>query len=266
MEQEVIVAPVEGGDIPAVIPAEPTIQEVVDGNVPEVTPVVEAPVIPAEGVTPASEVDPLINQEKVQEKINKVIAEKYKEQRRADELQSKLDALEIAKPALPTSAPDLEDFDYDEDKHNDANIQYQINKALEAQKEVQSQQQVTQAKEQLVNDFSTKEAEYISVHPEYAEEVSNLPRFNEDTLNTIFQMGPQVSHYLAKHLDVAGEVANLSPTMAAVKLGQISMGLSADNKTVTPSQAPAPVSTIAGGAAVNKDMSDMSMDEIMGLP
>lgn len=257
----------QGGEAKIEVTAEPTIQEIMEGVQPMVEPVKEeVPVISKEGDTPTLEVDPLINQEKVQEKINKITADKYAEQRRANELQAKLDALEAEKAALPTSSPDLEDFDYDEDKYNDANIQYQVNKALEAQNKDQIRKQATQAIEKVANEFNIKEAEYVSKHPDYAEGVSNLPRFNGETLNTIYELGPQISHYLAKHLDVAEEVATLSPTMAAVKLGQISMGLSADNKVVKPSTAPDPIKTVAGGGSVTKDMSEMSMDEIMALP
>lgn len=247
---------------------EPTVAEVIA----EVNPVEsgEIPEVNGEGgaveATPPQEVDPLINQEAVQEKINQVIAEKGREQRRADALQAQLDAQIETKPKLPADAPQLEDFDYDDGKHQAAVIQYEVKKALDSAQQVTNQQQTEQARQKLANDFTSKEAEYLAKHPEYSEEVANLPMFNQGTLNAIYELGPQVTHYLAKHLDVANEVASASPTMAAVRLGQISMGLTADTKTVKPTTAPEPVKTLSGGAAVSKSQDEMSMDEIMALP
>lgn len=248
---------------------EPTMDEVATGVIPEV--VSEDKAVEGEvqqEVT--SEVDPLINQEAVQAKINKIVATKGKEVREArmeiEDLKAKLAAQTDTKQSVPTVTPQLEDYDYDDGKHQEALIQYQVTKALDTQKQALSEQQATQAKEKVANEFTSKEAEYINTHPDYTEEVSNLPMFNQETLSAIYELGPQVTHYLAKHLDVASEVANASTTMAAVKLGQISMGLSADSKPVKPSNAPEPVKVLTGGASISKSQEDMSMDEIMNLP
>jgi hypothetical protein len=218
--------------------------------------------------SPSPEVDATSDpaQDAVQKRINKITADKYAEKRRADELETKLKALEASKAPMPADAPQLEDFDYDDGKHQEALIQYQVQKALETAQETTNQQQAEQARQKIADDFTSKEAEYLAKHPEYSTEVANLPRFGTETLNAIYELGPQVSHYLAKHLDVASEVANASPTMAAVKLGQISMGLSGDTKTVKPTTAPEPPTTLKGGATISKAQEDMSMDEIMALP
>jgi len=252
---------------------EPTMEQVANGITAEVTPAVPelAPeplkVETSEGESPTP-VD--TEQDAIQKRINKITADKYAEKRRADALQAKLDAQTVVKPVESVDAPKLEDFDYDDEAFQSAVIQYQVNeqvnKALTSQQEATTKQQTEQARQAAVNDFSIKEAEYVSAHPEYSEEITSLPAFPEETLNAIYELGPKVSHYLAKHLDVASEVANASTTMAAVKLGQISMGLSADTKTIKPTKAPEPVVTIAGGAAVTKSQEDMSMDEIMALP
>lgn len=205
-------------------------------------------------------------QDAIQKRINKITAEKYEQKRRADELEAKLKEQEAAKQPLPVDAPQLEDFEYDDAKYQAALVQYEVQKALQAKEEAARQQQAEQARQQVAAEFTRKESEYLAEHPEYANEVANLPFFNPETLNAIYELGPKVSHYLAKNLDVANEIAIASPIMAAVKLGQISTGLSADTKKVKPSTAPEPVKTIAGGATVTKSPEDMSMDEIMALP
>jgi hypothetical protein len=264
---EAIMETPEPGAVEPVV--EPTMAQVAAGEPatpPEPTPEPIA-VEPTKG-DPPTPVDPPSDpaQDAVQKRINKITADKYAEKRRADDLQAKLDA-QVSKPALPADAPQLEDFDYDDGKHQAAVIQYEVRKALESAQQVTNQQHAQQARQKVANDFSTKEAEYLVKHPEYTEEVATLPKFPQDTLNAIFELGPQVSHYLAKHLDVAAEVASASPTMAAVKLGQISMGLTADTKIVKPSSAPDPVKTLNGAAGVvTKSQEDMSMKEIMDLP
>ncbi len=252
--------------------AEPTMDEVAavgqEVEAPEATPEpTEVKATTEDSPTPEVETPSDPAQDAVQKRINKITADKYAEKRRADDLQAKLDA-QASKPALPADAPKEEDFedDYDGSKHQAAVIQYEVKKALDSAQQVTNQQHAEQARQKIANDFTSKEAEYLAKHPEYSEEVVNLPAFNQDTLNAIYELGPQVSHYLAKHLDVANEVASASPTMAAVKLGQISMGLTADTKTVKPTTAPEPVSTIAGGASVTKEQSEMSTLEIFNLP
>ncbi len=262
------VVPVAGETV--VVVAEPSMQEVADGIVqPVATPVVEvAPITSEEGASPPPGDNPEdVAQKAIQKRINKITADKYAETRRADELQARLYAQEeAAKPVLPSSAPDIEDFDYDEDKHQEAVIQYHVQKALDVKAQESTIQQVIQDKEQIANDFFSKENEYANAHPDYVEVAGKLPLFGQETLSAIYQLGPQISHYLAKHLDVADEVANATPTMAMIKLGQISIGLTADATPVKTTTAPTPVKVITGGATVTKDMSDMSMDEIMSLP
>ena len=267
MEKEVVVVVDTGAPV-----VEPTMEEVAaNGNVqPEVTPVKPEETKTTEGASPTP--DPVTveaaAQEAIDKRIGKITAEKYGYRREAEQLRVELEALRVAqdKPALPADAPQLEDYDYDDGKHQEALIQYQVNKALDTQQHIADQQRSEQARQNIANEFTNKEAEYANTHPEYIEEIANLPGFNPDTLDVIYDLGPQVSHYLAKHLDVANDIANASPTMAAVKLGQISMGLSADNKVVKPTTAPEPVVTLAGGAAITKSQDEMSMDEIMALP
>lgn len=275
MEQEV--NSTDTGAKEAIV-AEPTMEQVAQGIQPEVAPQIPKEVPKPEEetttkeATPASDVNTKIEaestQDAVQKRINEITKAKYAEQRRADELQLRLDALDVAKKKVdvPTGAPQIEDFDYDDDLHKEALIKYEVQKQMQSAQDEVNKQHIAQVKVKTADEFGQKEVAYIKEHPEYAEIAPNLPHFQEDTLSAIYELGPQVSHYLAKHLDVAYELAGASPTMAAVRLGQISMGLSPDNKQVKPSTAPDPVKTIAGGGAVSKSQDEMSMDEIMALP
>jgi hypothetical protein len=206
-----------------------------------------------------------INQEAVQERFNKITAEKYEEKRRADELERQLKELQGKQDTTPSEAPTLEQFDYDEEKYTSALMDYKIAQTLKDQARINEQQLVESKREGIAKDFFAKEAEYIAQHPEYREAVSKLPLFKPETLDAIYELGPEMSSYLSQHLDVADAIASVSPVTAGVKLGQIAAKLSVKKPEVKPSNAPDPVTTLNGGAAVNKSMEDMSMEEIMSL-
>lgn len=227
----------------------------------------EAESAPAEDSSPSVEATEEQANDAVQKRINKITAEKYAEKRRAEELEKRLAELESAKPALPAETPKLEDFDYDESRHTEAVVQYQIQKQLEAQAAQQKQQEQQNAQKAKAAAFAAKEAEFGAANPDYAESVANIPKLHPETLDAIYSLenGPQMAHYLGKHLDVADEIASASPVQAAVRIGQIAAALSVNNKQVSTTSAPEPVSTLSGAAGVAKDLDEMSMDEIMAL-
>lgn len=204
-----------------------------------------------------------------QKRINKITADKHAEKRRADAIQSELDALKSAQnPVKPLGeAPTLEDSGFDEDKHNAALIDYGMEKGKQANARQHADSQVQQAQDAISQKFNDKVAEYSANAPDYAETIGNLPQFPAETLQTIMQLdnGPQMAHYLGKHLDVAEQIATLPPMQAAMKLGEIRMNLANPKPTTKPSAAPTPVVTLTSGSSQAKDIGEMSMSEIMGL-
>ena len=205
----------------------------------------------------------------VTKRINKITADKYVEQRRANGLQEELDALKAAQnPVKPLGeAPTLEDSNFDEEKHNAALIDYGMEKGKQANARQHADSQAQEAQQSIQQKFADREAEYSAGIPDYAESLANLPRFHEDTLQTILQLdnGPQMAHYLGKNLDIAQQIATLPPMQAAMKLGEIRINLANPKPTTKPSAAPAPVETLTSGSSQAKDIGEMSMDEIYGL-
>jgi hypothetical protein len=228
---------------------------------------VEAPPETEAESSPAVEANEEQKHDAVQARINKITAEKYEAKRKAEELERRLAEIEKSQSALPSEAPKLEDFDFDESRHNEAVIQYQVQKHLAEQAAQEKKQAADVAAQAKAAEFAAKESEYAAANPTYAQDVANLPRFSSDTLDAIYSLdnGPQMAQYLGKHLDVADEIASANPVLAAVKLGQIAAALSVNAKTVTTSKAPEPVDTLSGSAGVAKDLDSMSMDEIMAL-
>jgi len=172
------------------------------------------------------------------------------------------------KTSAPQEEPKLEDFDYDEGRYTEALIKYQVQKQLEDQKQQNSQESIDAKMQSKVANFAAKEAEFGASNPDYQDVVQKIPQLHPDTLDVIYSMdnGPEMAHYLGKHLDIADEIATAKPVVAAMKLGQIAAKLAATTKTVETTLAPEPVDTLSGASSgITKDASEMSMDEIMQL-
>ncbi len=199
-------------------------------------------------------------QDAVNKRIGVVTAEKWQEKRRADALQKQLDELNgKPKEEKPADAPKLDDFeDFDDFQVAQVahQVQTQVSQALAKQNDGHKQQQAAQATQQVVAAFDKKEIEYAGNNPTYAEDVANMPTFNDETLLTIYSLEnvPQVAQYLGKNLEVADSIANASPMQAAVQLGQIASRLTAKaTKEVDVSKAPDPVDSLTGaGSAITE--------------
>ncbi len=185
--------------------------------------------------------------ERVQARINKITAEKYAEKRRAEELERLLAEARSKIPPMPPASnePKLEDYDYDEQKYQAALIDHKVNqKAQEIQEQAQRAQQErdAQATQQLFNQRAAKVREKV---PDYDQLMMSIPPLPDETFNAILahEKGPEIAVHLAKHLDVADEIATMSPSQAGMKLGMIISQLS--EKPVSTSQAPDPIEPIS---------------------
>lgn len=205
---------------------------------------------------------------KLQERFNKITAEKYEQKRRADAAEKRLAELKTVPVPTGEEAPTLEKFDYDDAKFNEAFIKYQINQAMTKNNAEQSARN-TQADQDKVNEeFGRKIA--ASNIEDYSTVINGLNEsilLPEGLLTAIQQdeKGPELAYYLGKHLDVADNLAKLDVISAALELGKISAGLSG-KKTKTPSNAPTPVKTIGGSGGTNKDPGEQTMAEIYDSP
>lgn len=184
-----------------------------------------------------------------QGRINKVTADKYAETRRADALQKKLDDL-AAKPATPSKAPTLEDFDHDEEAYNAANLKWHVAQAVnDANDGIRQESSNKTAKESQEafngritafgkDDFDTVSNAIPELPPGVAGELVNS------------EMGPELIYHLGTHLDVADKIAGMTPQGAMMELGRISAGLNA-KPDIKPSAAPDPIETLASGGQLS---------------
>jgi hypothetical protein len=188
-----------------------------------------------------------------QKRINKVTADKYAEKRRADELQKRIEELEATKVQASTGdAPKLEDFDFDQDKFNQALIDHRVNAAIAASQAKQAQeavqartQETARTYEQLVTELGKDD---------FYEVANNIPVLDQGLVAELMSTkeGVEMIYHLGSHLDVADKIANMPPLQAMGELGRISAGMSAQPQ-IKPSAAPDPIEPLNSGGSISTE-------------
>jgi hypothetical protein len=243
----------------------------VDDNMPPLDTAPEQETEQAESETPEASApqadDKPAETDNVQKRINKITAEKHAEKRKADQLQREIDSLKAATKAPEVKAPALEDYDYDEAAFNAASISHQVREGVAAeslrlqnQGVVSKQAELNQQREQS---FNAQVAEMTAAKPDYQEVIKSLPEFNQDTLDAIMSsdQGAELAYALGEKLDLADEIANASPMVAAMKLGELSAQLK-QKPNIKTSAAPSPIEPVSSGGGLSKDLGEMSMEEL----
>jgi hypothetical protein len=185
--------------------------------------------------------------EKVQKRFGKLTAEKYAAQRRAEEAEARVAALEKQEleSKLNQPAPTEAQFDYDNDAYLKALREHErqvgINEgklaALEEHRMLQERAQLESA--QL--DYNKKIAEFIAEEDAADFHVATQPLngLNMAVAQEILRHedGPAISYYLAKNLDVAQQLHVAQPIEAGRILAQIESKVSGSKNKNKISQA-----------------------------
>lgn len=188
----------------------------------------------------------------VQKRINKEVSRRHKETRRADELQRKLDEVN-SKPAEieAKNAPKLEDFDYDQEKFNEALIDHKVEVALSENQQRQAKagadtraKEATQTYESLVTEMGKDD---------FYEVANNIPVLDSELVTELMSSkeGVEMIYHLGSHLDVADRIAGMSPMQAMSELGRISATMSAP-VSIKPSAAPDPIEPLNSGGSISQ--------------
>jgi hypothetical protein len=232
----------------------------VDANMPPLDDVEEQEEIlteTLEGSAPST-VDEVPEVDNTQKRINKITAEKYAEKRKAEDLQRRYDELVASQKPAETKAPTLEDYDYDESAFNAASISFQVKQGMALESQRLQQEGITTrqeaANQQRADTFNAQVAEVTLKHPDYQDRIKTLPEFKQDTLDAIMssEKGAEIALALSDQLDLAEEIANASPMVAAMKLGELSARLGV-KPPIRTSAAPSPIEPLSSGGSLNKD-------------
>jgi hypothetical protein len=206
----------------------------------------------------------------VQKRINKIVAERYAAEARAEAAERKLTELQkkqvVDTPEL-TSEEYENEYDYDEDKILDAKIQHRVKVATSKYEQAQALKRQEDEKRALEQDFLTRVTN--AKIPDYSKVVTNLATaipIPEDLITAIQldENGPQLAYYLGNNLDVADKLVKMNPTQGALELGKLSVKLST-TKPKNLTKAPDPIKTVGSGGAPPKSLENMSMEEIYAL-
>lgn len=204
-----------------------------------------------------------------QKRIDKRTADYYREKRERERLEQ--ENAELRKNVTPqtTSKPNLEQFDYDEDKYQEALIEWRIENKIGEKLSSQKQNDEENKLRKQADDFARKVAQ--ANIPGYDEVVYNLAenvRLPMDVLTAINQddKGPEILFYLGKNLDIADDLSRSDLITAGKKLAEISQKVAAPVRKKT-TKAPEPVKPAgSGGGGREKSIDDYSMDDIMSDP
>ena len=187
-----------------------------------------------------------------QKRINKVTADKYAEKRRADELERQLNELRSKKETVTHDAPKPDDFDFDDDKYQQALIDHKVNLAIQSREEAKAQEQ---AKAKALEAQSTFNERIESLgKPDFAEVANQVPLLPQGVADALMQSesGPELIYHLGTHLDMADRIANMSPQTAMMELGKLSATLNS-KPAVKLSNAPAPIEPLTSGGSIPKE-------------
>ena len=206
-----------------------------------------------------------------QKRIDKVTADKYTEKRRADDLQKQVDAFEANNKKEALKKPSLEDpeIDYDEDAFNKANRDYEINQGVQdvlakQSADAKAEQQRT-AGEKVQSDYNGRvNALGKSDFEEKQNSIPNLPAGVADAIMQS-ELGAEMVYHLGspENAEKANAIANMSPVMAMMELGKLSVQLSTKPEPKT-SAAPEPITPLgSGGSSLEINEDDMSMEQWM---
>jgi hypothetical protein len=226
-------------------------------------------------ITESAPVEEAIEPEKknkVQERMNKLTADKHEERRkreaeakRADDLQAKLDEIESKKPTL--TEPTLEQHDFDTDEFNKATVAYEVQEQVAAELASQKtkQEQLNQkAKMQQSLDTFNERATALG-KDDFEDKANAVPELPAGVADAIMGLenGAEMVYHLGTHLDLADSLASMSPMAAMMELGKISASMSVKPEIKT-SAAPDPIETLNSGSALNAEVGDeMSIDAWM---
>lgn len=198
----------------------------------------------------------------VQNRINKITADKYAEKRRADALQLKVDAFEKKNATPALKEPTLEDpeIDYDEEKLNTAKVAYQVQEGVKnglANHETRQAEARQQVKNQELADTFEKQVTDLG-KADFNVKADAIPALPDGVAGALMQMkdGADLIYHLGDNLDKADAISKMSSEMAMVEIGKLSSALSV-KPDIKPSAAPDPIIPVsAGGGALSSEIDD----------
>ena len=170
----------------------------------------------------------------------------------------------------PMPQLDDEDIGYDQSKYQAKLAEWMHNQSVRATQaaELQRQQAIQQRSQEELNrqtmeQHQLREESFSIDHPDYRQVISD-PSFVQAKhvaqAAVMSENGPALGYHLAKNPEIAAELNALPPMIGFAETWHLAKTLNTP-APVTQSQAPEPSAPVQPQGKIQKDPSDMSMDE-----
>lgn len=150
--------------------------------------------------------------------------------------------------AEPTRKPTLEQFNYDNEAFQDALVDWKVQERLQAHmyksEAEKAQQEALVQVEQMKAKGSEKYPDFEEVA--FSRDMEKLVSVDVGIAVRESDNAPDVAYYLGKHPEFAKSLSQMSPHKALVEIGKLSAKLAAEPAKKTVTDAPEPVTKIAG--------------------
>lgn len=211
----------------------------------------------------------------VQQRISQLARQKNEANARVQELeqQNRYLSEQMNQVQQPLDQfPELQDYDYDQAKYQQAVIQYNAQLNAQTVQQAMGQQQQAQlnhlnAQKQVISEESFKEKykEFALDFPDYESKITS-PTFQQSdfvarAIVNDFDNGPAVAYWLASNPQQAARVNQMEELEAMKALTTVSTALKIAKRPVSTTNAPAPSKPVAPKGKVSKDPDKMSPDE-----
>lgn len=179
-----------------------------------------------------------------------------------------------------TPPPKLADFDYDEERHTAALIEYKVNEQVSsalanqrtADAQAQEQAQLAQQNATVIDTFNANATAYAEANPSYNDAIANgASLVYDEAIRTVLltsEHGPAIDHMLLNNPVKADQINAMPLHQAYMELARMEASVSPSSPkaaTNTVSNAPAPIGDIAtGGNVTTGDVNyndNLSMDD-----
>ena len=213
----------------------------------------------------------------VQERISQLARQKNDANAKVQDLEQQVAYLQAQyqQPQdTPKAYPRLEDYDYDENRHQQAVLEYTSQQNAQNVQQVITQQQQAQiaqinaTKHQIASDeFVARSNDFAIDYPDFSDKVGS-PDFHQSDFvaQKIVELdnGPAVAYYLANNKRISASINSKSEMDANDDLVRISTALAINARWKSPAattNAPAPSKTVAPKGKVSKDPDKMTPEE-----
>lgn len=190
-----------------------------------------------------------------EDRFKQIYAQKKQQEREIAELKQKLqNNQEPIKQDV--KAPSLEAFDYDQEKFDEANFNYRMDKEFEKRDRQAKEQKQKQAQNDLLSSFDKKEAAYHAENPDYQKAIDEVGNagYNE-TINQVLlnsEKGAELDHYLLRHPEEVQKLSSMNSIQQTMYMGKLEGNLT-KQKEIKQSKAPEPIETVKGSTHIKSD-------------